>query len=418
MNDQNAKTIFMKPVLDSYVNLKSKRNNKAISDLDFIEMGIRRVMEHYASGRDFIQSMIDEFNFEKLSTDNFFKALKSPRRLKLMQELNKAIIENYQMLKHNDPFATIPELNEFKIYAGDGHFHSHASHERHENGKAYPVGHIYSMNLRTGLMMHLDVLRPEDKMENEIHALQRLGGPALRMGEPTGTKVILVYDRACVDFKVWYIWKQGSGVYVVTRNKKNMNLTPLGDLKFDKDNPINAGIVSDQQVSHSHGRLIREIVYIDPITNNKFSFITNIMTLPPGIIAYLYLKRWNIEKGFQKFKCIYKEQKAWATSNTAKLIQANSLCLAHNLTVIMGTLLEDKEKVVDQKIIDKQEKRFAKIKEILKKKNRKINPLLLKVFKSTMMSCQFIRLIVIIFKKNTCWNEFIRKLRPRMEEYL
>jgi len=33
----------------------------------------------------------------------------------------------------------------------------------------------------------------------------------------------------------------------------------------------------------------------------------------------------------------------------------------------MGTLLEDKEKVVDQKIIDKQEKRFAKIKEILKK---------------------------------------------------
>jgi len=43
--------------------------------------------------------------------------------------------------------------------------------------------------------------------------------------------------------------------------------------------------------------------------------------------------------------------------------------------------------------------KFAKIKEILKKKNRKINPLLLKVFKSTMMSCQFIRLIVDHFQE-------------------
>ena len=73
-------------------------------------------------------------------------------------------------------------------------------------------------------MQHLDVLRPKDKKENEIHALQRLGGPALRMGEAIGRKVIMVYDRAVIDFREWYKWKKGSGVYVITREKSSMKL--------------------------------------------------------------------------------------------------------------------------------------------------------------------------------------------------
>jgi IS4 transposase len=48
--------------------------------------------------------------------------------------------------------------------------------------------------------------------------------------------------------------------------------------------------------------MIRKVVYIDPISGNQYSFITNVMDLAPGLIAYIYKVRWDIEKTFQQFK--------------------------------------------------------------------------------------------------------------------
>ena len=56
--------------------------------------------------------------------------------------------------------------------------------------------------------------------------------------------------------------------------------------------------------------------------------------------------------------------------------------------------------------------------EILKEKNLKINPMIISVKKSVMRSCQFIRLIEIVFDNLTSWCTFIVKLKPRMETYL
>lgn len=416
--DQTLKNVFLKPMYRAYEKSQSKRNSKIISDIDFLEMGLKRVMSYNTSGRSFVQLMIDGFNFINLTVDNFFTALRSSRRALLTKEVNENIIENYTSLNKNNPFKGTSELDEYAIYAADGHFIEHASHEKHDNGKSYPVGHIYSINLRSRVMQHLDVLRPEDKKENEIHALQRLGGPVLRMGEPVGRKVIMVYDRAVVDFREWHKWKQGSGVYVITREKSSMALIRCGDLDFDTSNPVNAGIISDQQVGHSHGRLIRRIEYQDPVSGRKYVFITNQMTLAPGIIAYIYKIRWDIEKAFQQFKCNYKEQKAWGKTFEAKSIQANFLCILHNLMLILEDKVEIEENITDKKIIEKQMKRIIENSKIVEKKKLEINPMILTLKKSIMRSCQFIRLINIAFDKSTSWPCFIEQLRPRMEVYL
>lgn len=416
--DQTLKNVFLKPMYRAYEKSKNKRSSKVISDIDFLEMGVKRAMSYNASGRSFIQLMIDGFNFINLTVDNFFTALRSVRRASLTKEVNENIIANYTPIKRNDPFNDTPELDGYAIYAADGHFIKHASHEKHENGKSYPVGHIYSINLRSRVMQHLDVLRPEDKKENEMHALQRLGGPVLRMGEPVGRKVIMVYDRAVIDFREWYKWKKGSGVYVITREKSGMKLIRCGDLDFDKNNPVNAGIISDQQVGHSHGRLIRRITYQDPVSGKKYIFITNQMTLAPGIIAYIYKIRWDIEKAFQQFKCNYEEQKAWGKTFEAKSIQANFLCILHNLMLILEDKIETEENITDKKIREKQLKRIVENTEIVEKKKLKINPMILRLKKSIMRSCQFIRLVNITFDQSTSWRSFIDKLRPRMEVYL
>ena len=418
MKDKIFKNVFLAPAIAAYEKSETKRKSKIISDCDFLEMGIKRVMSYYASGRNFIQVMIDKFNFKTLTVDNFFKSLSSKRRLKLLKEINENIVKDYVPIEHNNPFKDKVELDGYALYAADGHFHKHASHEKKIEGKNYPVGHIYVTNLRTTIVQHLDVLRPENKKESEIHALKRLGGQALRMGEPLGKKVIIVYDKAIVDFQEWHKWKQSKGVYVLTREKSNMQLISCGDFEFDKSDPVNAGVTSDQQVGHSHGRMIRRIIYTDPLSGKEYKFITNILNVAPGLIAYIYKVRWNIEKTFQQFKTNYHEKKAWATSDEAKSIQAIFLCIVYNLMLILEDKVELEENIVDQKIREKQKKRIEQNTETLKKKNLKINPMILTVKKSLMRSCQFIRLIEIVFNDLTSWSTFIAKLRPRMECYL
>lgn len=36
-----------------------------------------------------------------------------------------------------------------RIYAGDGHYHAAAVHDKKKDGKKYPVQHFYSVDLRT-----------------------------------------------------------------------------------------------------------------------------------------------------------------------------------------------------------------------------------------------------------------------------
>jgi IS4 transposase len=63
-----------------------------------------------------------------------------------------------------------------------------------------------------------------------------------------------------------------------------------------------------------------------------YTFLTAEMTLPPGIIAFLYKCRWDIEKVFDQNKNKLSENKAWANSATAKKQQAHpTLITIHSL---------------------------------------------------------------------------------------
>jgi hypothetical protein len=58
---------------------------------------------------------------------------------------------------------------------------------------------------------------------------------------------------------------------------------------------------------------------------------------PPGLIAEIYRKRWDIERLFDETKTKLGEHKAWASSATAKQAQALFLCMAHNPKFGNGT---------------------------------------------------------------------------------
>lgn len=76
--------------------------------------------------------------------------------------------------------------------------------------------------------------------------------------------------------------------------------------------------------------------------------------MPPGLIAYLYKARWNIEKVFDQVKNKLNEKKAWATSDIAKEMQAQFVCLAHNLMHLFEDRIKNKMSIIILKTIEEE----------------------------------------------------------------
>ena len=91
-------------------------------------------------------------------------------------------------------------------------------------------------------------------------------------------------------------------MYFLSRPKENMNFTVMAFYPIDPSDKRNEGITQDQVVAMGHGASVRRIVFIDPLDATEHLFITNEMKLPPGLIAGLYLRGWDIEKAFYETK--------------------------------------------------------------------------------------------------------------------
>ena len=410
---------FYRPMLRAFEKATDKRECPEFTDEHFLKAGVGRCLNDVRSGRDWIQKAKAIFNLA-VTVGRFFTSLKSGRRLRLLGNVAEVVRSEADEIAPlcDDPFAKHAELDGFAIYAADGHLHRTSAHEEAIGGKLHPVGHFFSMNLRSQTMKHLDVARPKNKREHDITALKRLQANALRMGEPKGRKVILAYDPAIYDFGQWRRWKQSKGIYVLTRMKENTSLLICGDREFDRMDPRNIGIVSDQLGGTNSGEMLRKIVYVEPATGRKFVFLTTEMTLPPGLIAFIYKKRWDIEKVFDQFKNKLMENRAWAKSPNGKCAQAQFMALTHNLTLLLERKIEAEEGISDTKIEKKRKQRIQADRQAIQEAGRKENPLVTQPYKAVQRSFQFLRWLRNALLVQTSSRPAIEALRPLMLAYL
>lgn len=316
-----------------------------------------------------------------------------------------------------DPLAEHEELRGFEVYASDGHYEAAATHTQTIDGKVQPQGYFFSLNLRSHSLWLLDIARPENKKEHDITFLKRLFPKQLRMDAPTGTKVIHAYDPAAIDYRQWRKWKQ-RGIYFISREKSNSKLQVVGIRDFDRSDPRNIGIVLDENVGTFSGVMIRRVHYEDPATGQTYSFVTNELTLPPGLVAFIYKLRWDIEKCFDEKKTKLDEKKAWGISDEAKSIQAHFVCLAHNLMVLLERQLDRDEGIRDRKSLLRKRQRLAQLEKNIRDAGREPNPLVLKCHRITQRSLQFIRWLRSALYSNDSWKADIQRLQPLMEGYL
>lgn len=412
---------FFAPLTAALQRSTYRRHCNEFSDEQFLKSGVGRVIEHVFSGRDWVQRLRMKSAIT-VSVSNFFAALRSDRRLKMLDEIVHDVRTQADQLiaKSNDPLMVHPELDGVAVYATDGHTHGASAHEKEIAGKKRPVTHIYSLNLRTQTLLPLALSTPQayKKKEHELSTLKRIGTEALRMKAPTGTRVIHVYDPAIVDYRQWYKWKQGNGIYVLTVEKSNSALTTIGKREWDVDDPRNTGIVSDEYVGPSNGVAIRRVTYVDPVTGNTFRFLTNVFNLPPGLIAFLYKLRWDVEKVFDQIKNKTLEQKAWAGNQTAKQQNAMFIALAHNLMKMLEVIIEHQEGITNQIPAPNRRARLAKEIAMANAAGRKPNPLVINWRRASQICLQFIRWLRCVLDDSTSWRPAMKTLRPLMEEYL
>jgi hypothetical protein len=357
-------------------------------DEDYLRAGVQRVLETNASGRAFLQEHAQRLAHPPTQS-NYFATLHSTRRCGLLEQINQTVRDTANEVL-TDRLADFPQLANYECFAADGHWHKAATHDPRHDGVKMPVGNFYSLNLRTHVLTHLATAR--GLKEHDMSVLKRIKPKGLRQRVRKGRRVLIIYDKAGIDFGYWKRCRQECAVYFLSRPKENMILAWEKSNDWDPNAPVNRGVWEDISVrTRTEGHLLRLISYIDPISGKAFEFLTNEMDLPPGVLVELYRRRWNVEKVFDELKNTLGEKKAWATSLVAKETQAQFLALTHNLLLLYEQALEKRHAVKNQTDDNRRRERWVKAARESARVGRPLSPLLLQTQWATQRSVKFVR---------------------------
>jgi hypothetical protein len=239
-------------------------------------------------------------------------------------------------------------------------------------------------------------------------AIKRSTADTLRNGAATGRKVMLVWDKACIDYREWYRLKQSYGIYFITCEKSNSTAEVCSPDMLDRTNPLNDGIMSDHLVGTSTGVMLRRIVYVNPEDGVTHTYLTNDFTLPPHLLVLIYKHRWDIEKSFHQFKSKMNERKSWASSKEARKSHAIFECLAHNLLLLLEKHIEQTSGLRDEVEVKKQMGRTKVEPGLVEIARNFINSALTR---ATQRTQRFIRWVRVRLYLDAPWSESLARLR-------
>jgi hypothetical protein len=403
-----VRDLFLQPLRAAFEQTTSTRQCPAQSDWDWISKGVDRVLANVRSGRDFLQSF-QMFWERPLQVGPYFETLASPRRLRMVAECSARLRQRVDAARPS-PLAKFAALDTFDLYAGDGHYLEHATHDPMRGQTHWATGHFFALNLKSQSLFPLVLADAvARKKEHDLRALKRQSVAQLRQGAGKGRKVLWVWDKAVVDFAFWQE-RKASGIYFLSLRKEGMRLELEAERAIDFTQPINQGVTSDRLLTDRRGLRVREITFCDPRDGEVYVYLTTEMTLEPGLLALLYKTRWEIEKVFDETKTKLAEKKSWATSDTAKEMQAHFMASTHNLLLLLADWHQQQgvENTAENR---RREKRVAAQETALKETGGTL-PLLYTVLqRSTQATFKLIRWLRVHWHRPTSLTQALLQLR-------
>lgn len=128
------------------------------------------------------------------------------------------------------------------------------------------------------------------------------------------------------------------------------------------------------------------------------------------MIVYLYRTRWDIEKIFDQVKNKLSEKKEWATSDIAKEMQAQFVCMTHNLMLMLEGCIE-KEGIINDIENNRRSKRLKEVLVNSRAVNKTLPDFLRQPKRATQRSVKFIRWLRNHLFMNTSWREALGPLQ-------
>jgi hypothetical protein len=123
------------------------------------------------------------------------------------------------------------------------------------------------------------------------------------------------------------------------------------------NDPVNEGVERDLRVTLSSSRELWRIVSFRTRRGWTIEFLTNDFDLQPGVVAFLFSRRWDEEKCFDTWKNDFSQSKAWGKQLTAIDNQVRLAIITGVLVALMLHQTLGSDDCVDEKALRKQDKR-------------------------------------------------------------
>ena len=284
---------FLQPLTEVFSQVTTRRNCPVESDRDWLSKGVDRVLSNGRSGRDFLQTF-QLFWRQPMQVRPYFETLPSPRRLATVAQCS-ALLRARVEAARTSALSEFSALDTFEVYAGDGHYLEHATHDPAKGDTHWPTGHFFALNLKSQSLFPLTLADlSARKKEHDARALKRQSVAQLRQGAGKGRRVLWVWDKAGVDLAFWQE-RKASGIYFLSLRKAGMCLELEKERSIDPTQPINQGVQRDRVVRDRRGIRVREITFENPCDGEVYVYLSSEMTLEPGLLVLLYKTRWEIE---------------------------------------------------------------------------------------------------------------------------
>jgi hypothetical protein len=363
LTDQTVFADLLAPVERALTRVREAQDvGRVLSMSSFITLGVLRHLQGMATLREQVQALrhLDPSDAAPvpLARSTWSDALAAPTRSAALAATLPMLVADARAILP-DRLCAIPGLGERPVRAIDGTYQVESAHFRRqtpkEGGHDNPKGHalLSFFDLRLGVAddVYVDtrsrhetaLLRDYDQRP---HALTR------------ERNVIWLLDRAFIDASFWDKKKRTLGSTMITRMKSNLRIDSTEGLPVAAE-PVNAGLVSDLRITLSSSRQPWRLITFQSRRGHSVEFLTNDFTLEPGVVAFLYSRRWEEEKCFDTWKNDFTQAKAWGKSTVAIENQVRLAIITGLLIAIMLHSTMGQYGIADEKALKKQEQRQA-----------------------------------------------------------
>ena len=416
--DKTILADFFQPALTALSKVRHRVSNSTSLPMNiYMLVSCLRHLQGQKSMREQLQQMFHIANEEKMpiARASYSEALNCQARALVLQNVVRELTKIAGVLLP-DRLSKVEGVGARKIYAADGSYQKESAHYGRktprdggtDNHKGHMMLTFYDVRLGVPIGVRIEtsnrheLLVLKDELLSKESCFEKVKG------------AIFIVDRAFVHMSFWDNQKSNSKTTMITRSKTNLIFTSSQSRTVEA-NAINEGVSRDEEVTlQASKEPWRRIFYKSP-NGNDYEFLTNDFTLMPGVVAFLYLRRWDEEKCFDTWKNDFSCSKAWAKSINGIYQQALFAIMTSILTALFSKHHQDSFNIGDEKCFNKQDVLSAHQTKVCGERN----PWYRSVYRAaSKISRQVIRFLKMCFLTKASHKVYERQLKPLLLMYL